>query len=104
WVFIDAYGTVEIGNNVRIAHGCSIVSENHGIDRTDVPIYKQKKVPGQIVIGDDVWLGAGVRILKDVKVGHGSVIGAGSVVNKDIPPYSVAVGVPARVIRYRTTK
>ena len=50
----------------------------------------------------DVWLGAGVRMLRNVTIGRGSVVGAGSVVTKSLPPYSVAVGVPARVIKTRT--
>lgn len=55
----------------------------------------------RVVIGHDVWIGADVTILKGVTVGHGAVIGAGAVVTKDVPPYAIVVGNPARVLRYR---
>ncbi len=56
---------------------------------------------GGVVIEDDVWLGAGVMILDGVRVGTGCVVGAGSVVTKELPPFSVAVGVPARIVANR---
>jgi acetyltransferase-like isoleucine patch superfamily enzyme len=65
------------------------------------PIRLQESIPGKIVIEDDCWIGANVTITRDVTIGRGSVIGANSVVTRDIPEYSVAVGVPARVIRNR---
>jgi acetyltransferase-like isoleucine patch superfamily enzyme len=101
WVFISGFGGVDIGDFCRIAHGCSLISEDHGVDDIALPICEQPKVPGKIVLGRDVWLGAGVRVLRGVKIGDGCVIGAGSVVTRDIPPYSIAVGVPARVVRKR---
>ena len=55
----------------------------------------------KIEIGNDVWIGEGVTMMPNVKVGNGAIIGACSFVNKDIPPYSIAVGVPVKVIRYR---
>ena len=66
-----------------------------------MPIYRQKAIPGKIVVGQDVWFGAGVRVMKNVTIGDGCVIGAGTVVTKDIPPYSIAVGVPARIVGSR---
>lgn len=69
-----------------------------GVDEKNFPYYKN---PRQIIIGHDVWIGYGVTILGGVKIGNGAVIGAGAVVAKDIPPYAIAVGNPARVIKYR---
>jgi acetyltransferase-like isoleucine patch superfamily enzyme len=101
WVLIDGLGGVEIGDYCRIAHSCSFLSEDHSFQRTDIPICKQKAELGRIVIGKDVWFGAGVRVMKNVTIGNGCVIGAGAVVTKDIPPYSIAAGVPAKVVRSR---
>lgn len=101
WCFIDGYGGVEIGDCCRIAHNCSLVSEDHGFADPDTPIYRQKKVGARIRLERDVWLGCGVRVLKGVTIGEGSIIGANSLVTKNIPPYSIAVGSPARVIRKR---
>jgi acetyltransferase-like isoleucine patch superfamily enzyme/uncharacterized membrane protein YbhN (UPF0104 family) len=101
WVFIDGYGGVEIGDNVRIAHAVSIVSEDHGIDDLSLPIYLQQKITGKIEIGNDVWIGAGARITRDVSVGDGAVIAAGAVVTKDVPKLAVVGGVPAKVFRFR---
>jgi acetyltransferase-like isoleucine patch superfamily enzyme len=101
WVFVDGYGGVEIGDDCRIAHGCSIVSEDHVFADRDKPIRQQGKVGAKITLGKDSWLGAGVRVTKGVTIGDGCVVGAGSVVTRDLPPYSVAVGVPARVVGTR---
>ncbi len=100
-VFIDGRGGVRIGNNVLIAHGVSIVSEDHGIDDLDTPIRDQLKTVAPIVIGDDVWLGMGAKILKGVTVGNGAVVAAGAVVTKDVPERAIVGGVPARIIRFR---
>jgi acetyltransferase-like isoleucine patch superfamily enzyme len=101
WVFIDGYGGVEIGDYCRIAHGCSLVSEDHRFSDLSVPIAEQGKVGRPIRLGRDVWLGAGVRVVKGVDIGDGCVVGAGAVVTHDLPPYSIAAGVPAKVIRSR---
>ena len=95
-------GGIEIGNNVRIATQCVIVSANHNFSQVDIPIVKQGETKQKIVIGDDCWLGAGVKVLAGVHIGKGCVVGAGAVVVNDLEPYSVAVGVPARVIKKRS--
>ncbi len=75
---------------------------SHNIQNIEVPIKHQGHIVGDILIEDDVWIAAGVKIVGGVKIGKGAVIGAGSVVVKDIPPMAVAVGVPAKVIKFRT--
>lgn len=94
-------GGVTIGDNVMIATSCVIVASSHNFGRTDIPMIQQGVTCEGIKIGNDVWLGARVIVLDGVEIGEGSVIGAGSIVSKSIPPYSVAVGVPTRVIKQR---
>lgn len=98
---IDGYGGVTIGRNVRIASYVRINTAEHTFTDLDTPISQQGFEVAPVVIGDDVWLGTGVIIGSGVTIGSGSVIGAGSVVTRDIPPYSVGVGVPCRVLRSR---
>ncbi len=97
-------GGVTIGNNVRIACHTVIVASNHNFDDVTKDIHEQGVSKKGIIIGNDVWIGAGVRILDGVCIGDHAVIGAGSVVTKDIPANAVAVGVPARILRYRGEK
>jgi acetyltransferase-like isoleucine patch superfamily enzyme len=94
---------VEIGSFVTIGSHTAIVSGNPGYERTDIPIKKQIGTTRGITIGDDVWIGVGVRIVDGVEIGNGSIIGAGAVVIRDVPEYAVAAGVPARIIDYRNT-
>lgn len=98
---IDGYGGVTIGRNVRIASYVRINTADHVFTDPDLPISQQGFQVAPVTIGDDVWLGTGAVVGSGVTIGTGSVIGAGSVVTSDIPPYSVAVGVPCRVIRSR---
>ncbi|MDF3059534.1 MAG: putative acetyltransferase [Rariglobus sp.] len=94
-------GGLRIGNFVRIATHTVIVPANHTFEDLQTPIHLQPESKRGIIIEDDVWIGAGCRILDGVTIGRGSVIGAGSVVTRSIPSMSVAVGVPAKVIRKR---
>lgn len=101
YVFLDGYGGLEIGDHCRIAHGCSFLSEDHVFDDPDTPIWQQPKRAGKVVLEEDVWLGCGVRVLRGVRIGRGCVVGAGAVVTRDLPPMSIAVGVPAKVVGTR---
>ena len=93
-------GGIEIGSDVLIAANCYIIDNDHEFKRGEL-INKQGVLVKPTRIGNDVWLGTGVSVLRGVTIGDGAVIGAGSVVNKDIPENAIAVGVPAKVIRYR---
>ncbi|MBN1480450.1 TIGR00374 family protein [candidate division KSB1 bacterium] len=89
---------IKIGRHVLLAANCYVGGAQHNYDRTDVPIMRQGyDSRGGVTIEDDVWLGMDVKVLDGVTIGTGSVIGAGSVVTKDIPPYSIAMGIPAKV-------
>lgn len=100
-VFLDGYGGLSIGDHCRIAHGCSFISEDHVFDDPDIPIWQQGKRAGAIVLEEDVWCGCGVKVMRGVTIGRGAVIAAGAVVTRDVPPYSIAMGVPARVVGTR---
>jgi acetyltransferase-like isoleucine patch superfamily enzyme len=90
-----------IGDNVLIAGHVSLNAVCHVFKNKDKLIKDQGLTGKGIVVEDDVWLGAGVRILDGVKISRGAVIGAGAVVTKDVPSYAIAIGVPAKVIKYR---
>ncbi|RME46904.1 MAG: acyltransferase [Chloroflexi bacterium] len=99
--FVGAAGGVSIGENVLIGQHVRFHSENHVFTRTDIPIKAQGVTNEGIVVEDDVWLGSGVVVLDGVHIGRGAVVAAGSVVNRDIPAYTVAGGVPAKVLKQR---
>lgn len=94
-------GGLEIGEDTRIAAHTVITPMNHSFADLHAPIWQQPETALGIRIGRDVWIGNGARILDGVQIGDGCVVGAGSVVTKSIPPYSIAVGAPARVVRKR---
>jgi acetyltransferase-like isoleucine patch superfamily enzyme len=92
-------GPVRIGNDVIFAQNIVMSGLNHVYEDPDIPIHRQAVTTKQITIEDDCWLGANVVVTSGVTVGKHSVVAAGAVVTKDIPPYSIAVGNPARVIK-----
>jgi maltose O-acetyltransferase len=102
---IGAYsslGTVRIGNYVMMGTHCLILSQNHRFDDLNIPMCKQGfQQDDPVIIEDDVWIGSKVIILPGVRVGHGSIIGAGTVVTGDVEPYTIVGGNPARVIGKR---
>jgi acetyltransferase-like isoleucine patch superfamily enzyme len=94
-------GSIDIGAGVSIAPNCAFYPYDHGTE-PDRPIRRQGIVSsGDIVIEDDVWIGTGVIVLADVRVGRGAVLAAGAVVTADVPQMTIAAGVPARVIATR---
>ena len=99
--YITSCNGIQIGDNVLIAENVSIRDYDHEYSDTGKPIFLQGLRDAPIYIGDDVWIGRGVMITSGVTIGKGCIIGANAVVTKDLPDYSIAVGIPARVIRTR---
>ena len=98
----EVYGPVTIGNDVMMGPECVIYTVGHRHDRIDITMIEQGFTQVEPVsIGDDTWLGRRVMIMPGVKIGKGCVIAAGAVVTKDIPEYSIAGGIPARVLKSR---
>lgn len=92
---IGATGKITIGDRVRVGPYSMIVDNDfHDIYNRNI-----RPKPRPVVIEDDVWLGAKVAILPGVTIGRGSIVGTGAVVNKDVPPFSIVAGVPAKVIK-----
>lgn|SRR5690606_2652897 len=91
-----------IGDDVLIAPNCAILSVSHNHQNVDIPIVDQgDSEPNPPIIGNNVWLGRNVVVMPGIKIGDGAIVGAGAVVTKDIPPYVIVGGVPARIIRAR---
>jgi maltose O-acetyltransferase len=98
-VFIQA---ATIGDNVMIAPNVAIISSTHCYDRLDIPMVDQGDITGEApIIEDDVWIGRNVVIKHGITIGTGSIVGACSLVTKDVPPYAIVGGVPAKVIKFR---
>lgn len=95
-------GVIEIGKNCSISQHITMIASNHNIRKgTDINKQGWDETKTGIYIGDDVWIGANSVILPGVRIGSGAVIGAGSIVTKDIPENAIAIGNPAKVIKYR---
>lgn len=107
FIHIGAVNYVEIGNHVLFGSKCYVTDHNHGIysgngkqsDPDTPPEARALTVDKTVIIEDNVWLGDHVVVLPGVRIGKGSIVGSNAVVSRDIPPYSIAVGIPARVIK-----
>lgn len=105
--FIGSYSvigvneSISIGNHVMIAQAVSIRDTDHEYNNTEVPMRNQGITTAPIVIEDDVWIGYGAVITKGITIGKGAIIGANAVVTKNVPPYAIVGGVPAKIIKYR---
>ena len=95
------YGPLEVGENCAIAAHVVLASVQHTHIDVDTPFVKQPVDQRKITIEDNVWIGANAVITPGITIGTGSIIGAGAVVTKDVEPYSVMGGVPAKLIRKR---
>ena len=101
-VTVDASGgLIRIGKQVAIGPGTVLRAANHCFDSLEKPIMLQGHLYGEIVIEDDVWIAANCTITPGTRIGHGAVVGAGAVVTRDVEPYAIVGGVPARVIGSR---
>jgi len=98
--FLDAIESLTIGQYCAIGPGCYITDHDPGTDLKFAPL-QQPMIAKPIKIGNRVWIGANVTILKGVTIGDDAIVGAGSVVTKDIPEKAIAVGTPAQVLRFR---
>jgi acetyltransferase-like isoleucine patch superfamily enzyme len=95
-------GNIVIGDNCMIAPRCAFTPYQHSFAATDRPMREQPLTSkGDIILEDDVWLGLNALVMDGVTIGRGAIIGAGAVVTKDVPPYAIAGGVPARIIGSR---
>lgn len=94
-------GYISIGNYVHTGANVMMIAFNHGFNSRDIPVIKQDYIDAPIIIEDDVWIGGGSIILAGVTIGKGAIIAAGAVVNKNVPPYSIVGGVPAKILKER---
>jgi acetyltransferase-like isoleucine patch superfamily enzyme len=104
WIGINAnlqsgQGGLAIGNNVLIGPNAVISTGNHDYEKTELPAIEQEFYGKQIQIGDNVWIGSNAVVLGGVRIGEHSVVAAGAVVTKDVAPYTLVGGVPAKKIR-----
>ncbi len=99
--FFASKSHIRIGSNVAIGSGTHLLAGGHRFDDSDTPVIRQPRISKGIVVEDGAWIGSGVTILDGVTIGRHSMVGAGSVVSHDVPPWAVVLGNPARVIRKR---
>ena len=92
-------GPVTIGNHVNLAQGIIVTALNHNFKDTNKRIDEQGISTNPVTIEDDIWIGANAVILPGVTIGHHSVVAAGAVVTKDVPPHSLVAGVPAKIMK-----
>ena len=92
---------VRLGKHALVAAYTYLVGGDHTFDRTDAPVLRQERVARGIEVDDNVWLGAHVVVADGVTIGRDAIVGAGAVVRDEVPPFAIAAGVPARIIRDR---
>lgn len=98
---ISGFGSVKIGNYFHSGIGITIMLGSHDFDHDDAIPYGMNHVPKNVEIGDYVWMGSNSSICGNVTIGEGAIVAYGAVVVKDVPPYAIVGGNPAKVIKYR---
>lgn len=92
-----------IGNYVLIAQRVALLAVTHHFASTEIPIIKQGSTEAKpVIIEDDVWIGRNVVVMPGITIEKGAIVGAGAVVTKNVPPYAIVGGIPAKIIRFRT--
>ncbi|HNP59532.1 MAG TPA: acyltransferase [Nitrospirales bacterium] len=99
--FLVSRSHLTIGSNVAIGAGTHMLGGGHAHDDPDVPVIQQARTSKGITVEDGAWIGIGAKILDGVTIGKNSIVGAGAVVSKDVPPWTVVLGNPARVVEKR---
>ena len=99
--FLVSKSLISIGSNVSIGSGSHLMGGGHKFDDPNMPVIRQERTSKGIIVGDNAWIGSQAVILDGVTLGEGCIVGAGAVVTKDLPPYTIAAGIPAKVIRSR---
>ena len=94
-------GLIDIGEHCEFAPGVIITSRGHSFERRDIPMMQQPSIFAKVTVMDDVWIGCNASIMPGVTIGKGAIVGAGAVVTKDVPEYTMVLGVPARVVKER---
>jgi acetyltransferase-like isoleucine patch superfamily enzyme len=98
YVILDGHDSITIGNDCMFALRVTVSTATHDYHNTPM---KSVTLSHPVVIGNDVWFGVGATVLPGVRIGDGAVIGAHALVTKDVPPYAIVVGVPAKIMKYR---
>jgi acetyltransferase-like isoleucine patch superfamily enzyme len=99
--FFASKGGIRLGSGVSIGSGTHLMAGGHVSEDPDAPVLKQARTALGITVEDNVWIGSGAKLLDGVSIGRNSIVAAGSVVSKDVPEYSIAMGNPARVVGKR---
>ena len=99
--YLNGIGGLIIHKETRIGKGRTLITSDHVYNDRNSPIYKQGIIKDKTIINEGVWMGSNVTVLKGVTIGKGAIIAAAAVVNKDVPPYAIVAGVPAKIIKYR---
>lgn len=99
--YVTIYGKVTLGRYNMIGPHVMLAGGSHNFEDTSIPMRFQGGTTKGIILEDDIWIGANVVVLDGVRIGQGAIVGAGAVVTKDVEPYAIVVGNPARFIRFR---